>query len=329
MRRILVALVLLLSLSPGLLWRSDPPPADYRPALRIIPLSLPEDVTRQIAPVGPVITGAWRLTSNHAWFGSYSALIETEGESFLAFSDDGATLQFAAPHASARLPRFGRLEMGGDGGKVRRDVEAATRDPQTGHIWIALEGRNEIIRLDRNLAPERGTSPAKMAHWKANGGPEAMVRLADGRFVVLAESALARGVQGRPGLVFASDPVEGGEAAEFGFTPPTGYWPSDMAQLPDGRVLILLRGIGYLPPRFTAKLVVADPTEIRAGADWRWHDIGTIAAPFPVDNFEGLAISGGKDGAPVTIWLISDSNNAVYLQETLLMRLDWQVPAQK
>lgn len=327
MRRILVAFALALGLSPGLLWRSDPPPPDYTSTLRVTPVDLPKNVARQLAPDGPVITGAWRLTSRHSWFGSYSALVDPGNGSFLTFSDDGSYLRFAMPGAGSRMPEFGRLSLGGDGGKMRRDVEAATRDPHSGRIWIALEGRNEIIRLDSDLEIEAGANPPAMARWKGNGGPEAMVRLTDGRFVVLAESALAWGVQGRPGLLFAEDPTLGVEAQEFGFSPPPGYWPSDMAQLPDGRILILLRGISYLPPRFTAKLVVADPDEIRPGADWPWHDIGTIAAPLPVDNFEGLAITGGTDGAPVTLWLISDSNNAVYLQETLLMRLEWRVSA--
>lgn len=326
MRRILVAFALALGLSPGLFWRSEPPLPDYTSTVRVAPVDVPKNVARQLAPDGPVITGAWRLASRHSWFGSYSALVDPGDGSFLTFSDDGSYLHLAVPGTESRAPVFGRLPLGGDGGKMRRDVEAATRDPQSGRIWIALEGRNEIIRLDPDLEIEAGVKPPEMARWKGNGGPESMVRLADGRFVVLAESALEWGVQRRPGLLFAGDPTDGAEALEFGFSPPPGYWPSDIAQLPDGRVLILLRGIGYLPPRFTAKLVVADPDEIRPGADWPWHDIGTIAAPLPVDNFEGLAITGSTDGAPVTLWLISDSNNAVYLQETLLMRLEWQIP---
>ncbi len=41
-----------------------------------------------------------------------------------------------------------------------------------------------------------------------NSGIEAMVRLADGRFVVLPEN-------NRTGLIFAADPVDGGKPASF------------------------------------------------------------------------------------------------------------------
>ena len=62
-----------------------------------------------------------------------------------------------------------------------RDTEAATRDPATGTIWVAREGSNSIARIDQAFRGYVSIRPPAMRHWQENGGPEAMVRLADGR----------------------------------------------------------------------------------------------------------------------------------------------------
>jgi hypothetical protein len=122
-----------------------------------------------------------------------------------------------------------------------------------------------------------------------------------------------------PGLLFAGDPVEGAKAIGFRFVPPKGFMPTDMAALPDGRVLILLRGLGFGLPPFSAQLVVADPSEIRSGEEWPWTPFAEISPPLPRDNYEGLAIAATPDGG-ADIWIISDDNNAAF-QRTLLIRL--------
>ena len=123
------------------------------------------------------------------------------------------------------------------------DIESAVLDRATGMLWLGYEQHHAIRRID----PDGSSSvvqPAAMQGWGANSGPEAMARLADGRFVVLAERA---GV----GLLFAGDPVEE-EAAEplvFPLALPGGFLPVDMAPLPDGRLLVLLRATRLAPRR--------------------------------------------------------------------------------
>ena len=70
-------------------------------------------------------------------------------------------------------------------------------------------------------------------------------------------------------------------------------------------------------------LIVADPAEIAAGEEWRWHKLADLKRPVPRDNFEGLAIV--PDASGVTLWLISDDNFA-RIQRTLLLELHWRVP---
>ena len=161
-----------------------------------------------------------------------------------------------------------------------------------------------------------------MRGWPGNAGPEAMARLADGRFIVLSEDPPRWFGRARAGLLFSDDPVEGAEAVEFEFRAPEGYAPSDLALLPDGRVLILARRVEWgLPPGFSNKLLVADPAEVRAGKPWPWRELADLSA-LPSDNYEGLAIEAAMGGA-VTLWLISDDNHATF-QRTLLAKLAWR-----
>lgn len=326
MLRILLAILLALGLSPGLFWRSDPPPEDSSQAMELVALPLPEgDAARIGGPGSPVLTGAWRMESPNTSFGSYSAMIALdEGRSLLAFSDRGQFLRFPAPGAGSGPVAIGAVLPGSDDFKPLQDMEAATRDPATGRIWIGLEGRNAILRLEEDLSGPQFAYPPAMREWRSNSGPESLVRLTDGRFIVLSERSPAERGGPSEGLLFPGDPLEGHEPLRFLFAPPPGYAPTDMAQLPDGRALILLRRvtIGF-PLLFTTRLVIADPAAIREGESWEWREVGALSAAMPRDNYEGLAITGGEDGGPVTIWLISDHNDAVLIQHTFLLRLEW------
>ena len=79
------------------------------------------------------------------------------------------------------------------------------------------------------------------------------------------------------------DPAQELRAAEFNFDPPEGYRPVDMVQIPDGRVLILVRTLHWqIMPRFTAKLVLADPAEIYPGGTWSGRVIARVRPAKPV-----------------------------------------------
>lgn len=326
MRRVLLILIVALGLSPGLVWRSPVPEPDFSQRVILTRLAVPKGEAARIGSDGPVVTGAWRLSSPNSEFGSYSALVAPGGNMLLAISDHGQFLRFPMPGSGPGATALGTVLPGSDQYKTLQDMESATRDPATGRIWLGLEFRQGFVRLDKDLANPESVSPPQMQGWRSNSGPEAMVRLADGRFVVLAEAPLEWSDATSPGLLFPGDPLGGEEAMEFRFAPPAGYNPSDMVQLPDGRVLILLRGLKFLPPGFTARMVMADPAEIRAGGEWPWQDVGELASSLPIDNYEGIAVTGGENGGPLTLWLISDDNGARLLQRTLLLRLEWRVP---
>lgn len=317
MRRLFLLIVVAVGLAPGTWLRSPRAPADNRQILAIAPLPV------LAGDLGPLrLVGAWRLDSPNRHFHSYSALVMLDDGQLLAGSDRGRMLRFAPPGATPQPPRLGLFAGRREENKASVDLEALTRDPATGRLWGAYEGTNEIVRYDAALRASGRVRPEAMRHWSVNAGPEAMVRLRDGRFVVLAEANPRWFAGATPGLLFPGDPVDGAAPVAFTFAPPEGFRPVDMAQLPDGRVLILLRKVDWgLPPGFSGRLVVADPARIDAGGVWRGEPVAGLAGPLPTDNYEGLAVVPAADGG-ATLWLISDDNEMLF-QRTLLLRLEW------
>lgn len=317
-RRFLMLLAVALLLAPGTWVRSPRPQPVLDAGVRVTAL----DVAG--ARVGAVeIIKGWELSSRHSYFGGYSALVALSRGSFLSVSDSGATMRFALDFGDPGgfvLGRFDSEEI--DPHKSAADIEALARDPATGRIWAAYELRNLIERRERDLSQPRRIFPEAMSTWAGNKGPEAMTRLSDGRFLMLGEGRAGWLGEEFPGLMWPGDPIEGGEPMAFTFRAPDDFRPTDMAALPDGRVLILARRVVLgLPPHFEVVLLVADPAAIAAGSSWTGTELARFAPPFPTDNYEGLAVDPG-DGFPVTLTMISDDNGVRY-QRTLLLRMRW------
>ena len=315
MRRIM-ALLLLIAIAPGTLLRDPPRVPSYSLRVDMTALDWPHPPPGKPDPLGPLtLTGVWQIDSANHLFGGYSALVPLRQGRLLAIGDGGdwLCLPMGGP------ARFGQVALAGPRAKRNRDSEAATRDPASGRIWVAWEGTNSLSRHSADMAREGTVFPPAMAKWPDNRGAEAMLRLSDGRFIVTSEGGA--GLPGQFfGVVFAADPVDGAAGLPFTFQGITGYRPTDMAELPDGRVLVLMRQLLWpLPMRFAIRLGVADPAELRPGQVWRAQEIAQLDYPLPIDNFEGLAAETGRDGQPV-IWLISD-DNASQFQRTLLWQL--------
>jgi hypothetical protein len=320
-RRVL-ALLLLIGLAPGTwLHGTLPPPSD---AVTLHFQSLPLPPASGLEPHLGAFTleAAWRLESPNAHFGGYSALLPVGGGQLLAVSDRGYLLRFSPPGAPQRPLRIVPiLAREGPERKQTFDAESATFDAAGGRVWIGWEFSNRITRHGLDFGAWQTVRPPAMRGWGDNSGPEALARLADGRFAVLREGFDGRFDGGRHrGLIFRGDPIAARHPRSFTFAGPPRFRPTDMAQLPDGRVLILMRRLVWpLPARFAGRIVIADPADIRPDATWRGTVVAKLSSSLPVDNFEGLAIEPRADGK-VTVWLISDANGAV-TQRTLLWKL--------
>jgi hypothetical protein len=118
-------------------------------------------------------------------------------------------------------------------------------------------------------------------------------------------------------LVFPRDPVSGAEPRPVTYTPPAGYLPTDAAELPDGRIVILNRAFGWRG--FATKLVLLDGIPQHGVLQGRV--IATLAKPLIHDNFEGIAAR--REGDATILTIVSDDNYSSW-QRTLLLefRLD-------
>lgn len=319
--RRLVSLLLAGTLLSQIWLREAVAPESDAQSIAFVPLSLPHaDVQKR--NLGRFrLEGVWEITSRNSHFGGFSSLVAMGDGSLLTVSDQGRRLLFSppgAPHRPTRIAwtRGGRLPF-----KADYDTEAATRDPATGAIWLAWETTNSISRHGPDMKLRQEVHPRQMLDWGDNAGPEAMLRLRDGRFLILRE-----GFSGwldnkhHRALMFAGDPTSHPQAAEFTFSGPSRFSPTDMAQLPDGRILVLMRRLVWpMPYRFAGRIALADPARIRPGGVWQAQTVVRLSTSLPVDNFEGIAIEPGKDGRLI-VWLIADNNNAAS-QRNLLWKL--------
>lgn len=261
----------------------------------------------------------WRLVSPHSRFGGFSAVAKTGRDRFLLVGDNGwwtrLTLGSDGRLSDVRI-RLLPTPGGGQNRKTLSDVEAMQIDPATGKIWMALEGVNEIRRFDSTLTRIESRARLPRPRWPANRGPEAMVRLDDGRWLVFSEDA--RAPHGRQALIFDGDPaVPGTRAQRFSYDSRGAGLVSDAALLPDGGVLLLHRRLG-IDPIFTSIVALADPADITPGGTLTARPIGRVPAALS-DNFEGAAVS--TEGGRTFLWLVSD-NNFNRWQRSLLLQFE-------
>jgi hypothetical protein len=309
---LLIALPLLATFAPPALQRRDPPPAVT--LVRFTPVALDEE-SPAVRRLGRLIwLGGWAVTSNDARLGGISALQVEAGEA-LAVSDAGWRIRFALP--PGRNPARAEAAMiaegpGPPGDKANRDVESLV--VHGGQAWVGYEQFNAVWRYDaRSFARRASADPPAMKDWSDNAGPEAMVRLADGRFLVFAEGEGGDS----EAVLFAGDPATAGTPAlRLRYRPPEGYRITDAAPLPDGRLALLNRRVSLFHG-FTAKLVLATLPGLVEGALIR----GDVAAAFEGaatrDNLEALSVT--REGGRTILWIASDDNYNPF-QRTLLMK---------
>lgn len=290
---------------------------------RRVPLDSRDPARVRLGPL--TYLGGVVLTSPDPAFGGFSSM-RVMDDHFTLVSDNGNVVAFRmGADWRIRDPRFGDLPGGPGTGwkKEQRDAESLAWDSKSGRAWIGFERYNAIYRYDAALSRvEAFAAPPAMADWSVAGGPESMVRLRSGQFLVIAETARPKGwPDARIGLRFAGDPTEPhARPVRFGYAPPPGYNPTDIAELPDGRLLVLNRRLS-LPDLFTAKLSVIDLRGVRAGGVVKGVEIATFARPLLHDNFEALAVT--REGDATIVWIASDDNSEVWEQSLLLkFRLD-------
>ncbi|MDO7843876.1 esterase-like activity of phytase family protein [Sphingomonas immobilis] len=272
--------------------------------------------------------GGVRLTSPDHAFGGFSAL-HGDGRRLTLLSDGGNIVRFALDAGGrAHDVWFGDLPAGPGRGwdKEDRDSESMSADPKDGSMIAGFEGANAFWRYSADMTRLIDhAAPRAMQDWNINGGPEAFTMLPGGGAITIAEFEPDKhAVPGRrPAIRFTGDPIRApGRGYRFGYAPPPLYDPTDIAVLPDGRLIVLNRR--FVPPfAFWSKLVVIDPAAIRPGALVRGTEIATLAPPLIHENFEGM-YAARANGATI-LWLVSDDNQSA-LQRSLLLKFRLDLP---
>ena len=259
--------------------------------------------------------GGIAMTANAPNFGGWSDLtISPDGRTLSSISDEGgwftATIDYDAKGNLAGLSKgtIGPLR-GLDGkpleDKAWSDAEGMARLPDG--TWLVSFERNHRIwrypELDGKPVPF--PTPADFARQPKNGGVEALTALPDGRVIAISEEYSLR-----PGAVVgwigqpAADGSYSWSTFEYSTTP--DFAPTAIRRLPDGsfatleRAFDVVRGVRCRVMRF-------DAASLKPGGTVKAQELAFLAAPYAVDNLEGLAATTGLRGETL-LWLISDDN---------------------
>lgn len=274
----------------------------------------PED-PRQDRLGGLIFRRGWTLRSDQPRFGGISAM-HVESGRITAISDAGDVLLFPLPGAGPARLRIVALPLGHAPPARKRDRDTEALTVHGGHAWVAFERHNLVARYRRSDWRLEGFArPAAMRRWGRNSGPESLVRLADGRFLAIEEGG---GDDHSRIALFDGDPAIATTRATAGrYRLVPGYRPTDAAQLPDGRLLILNRRAGL--GRFPAVLTVAELPDRREGATIEGRELARFARPLTTDNLEALSVAreGGR-----TIVRIASDDNFMGFQRSLLLEFE-------
>lgn len=283
---------------------------------RPVPLDRDDPARRRVGALSYL--GGVELRSPDRVFGGFSAM-HVADDRFTLVDDGGNVVRFRmGSDWRPRDARFGALPGGPGAGwqKWDRDSESLAVSPDGRHAWIGFERYNQIWRYSGDLTRIEGrVRPRPMLRWQTNAGAEAMVRLADGSFIVLAEEGERSGDIGTTGLWFAGDPITARRGFAFRFVPPDGFDPTDMAELPNGDLLVLVRAFGVRG--FRARLLLVPRAAIRRNARVRGREIARFAPPIQSENFEALAVT--REKGRTIVWIASDDNGS-WWQRSLLLK---------
>ncbi|HEX8666967.1 MAG TPA: esterase-like activity of phytase family protein [Allosphingosinicella sp.] len=308
----LAALLFLATFAPPRLNRPEPPPPQSFLAAVPVPLDVSDPGRASLGRLRYL--GGWALSSNDLRFGGISAM-HVGDEEVTGLSDAGLVIRFARPdRGPPRTVAIAPLAQGPGSGrrKTDRDIESLTAYGP--FAWVAFERINEVWRYRAGWLRDASNAPPAMEDWRANRGPEAMVRLPDGRFLIFPER---NGRRTGP-LLFEGDPaVPGTRTVALRYRPPgEGYRITDAALLPDGRLLLLHRRFRLLGG-ISAELLVLRLPELAEGTILSGAEIADFRTPVTVDNMEALSVT--QEGGRTIVWIASDDNFSP-LQRTLLMK---------
>ena len=191
---------------------------------------------------------------------------------------------------------------------LEADAEGFDELP-TGDRLVSFERNHRIWLYAADDSPPR-PMPRPDAHFPANGGMEALTvypAAGPGFYLVGSEG----------GTVWLCSLAGTCDETAFGALVPTGFGLTALAAFGDGFAMLARAYEPRFGTRVSVRLIGA--TGAREG---RVLDEMRLAAPFTVDNFEGIAVvPRSPDG--IRLYLVSDDNGSI-AQRTYLLAFDWR-----
>lgn len=278
-----------------------------------LPLKIDEPAATRVDRL--IWRGGVMMTANSPHFGGWSDLhVSADGRSLTSISDEGAWLTATIDYNSkgdlvglsqGRLGQLRGLDGKPIATKAEADAEGAVRLAD-GSWLVSFERRHRLWRY-RTLfdTPVPVEGPAEIGRQPANGGLEALTVLADGRIIAISEEY---GQRPNTAMGWIGEPTAGGGYLwrSFDYATIPDFRPTAIALLPDGsiaaieRAFDMVRGVRCRVMRF-------DAAQLRPGATVKPEELARLAAPYAVDNLEGMAATKGARGETL-LWLVSDDN---------------------
>ncbi len=322
MQRIILLLVLLVTLLDGRHPQIRMPQGPEVMTLVAMPLPLDSGYSerRQLGELHYL--GGWSLVAGLPTFGGISSMRIADDGAVVALGDGGEVMTFreGVERGRARLRLLPILQTEKGKPRLGWDTESMTSDPVSGRIWVGFEAQSRICRYSAGFGRvERCYAPEAVRNWPGRESIESLVRLADGRFIAIAEAA-SSGPEGagHDMLLFAGDPVDPATPppARMSYDAPEGYLPTDALAIGRNHLLVMNRRL-TLADGFTGVLTMIDIGDMRAGRAFAGRVIARLEAPLLHDNFEALAMS--MEGGDPMLWIASDDNH-LFFQRSLLLK---------
>jgi len=323
LRRLFIALTAL-----ALFGAADTHASSDRVRVSATPIPLHQDKP-EIVRVGRLrYRGGLELSARDRRFGGFSGLLASpDGRRLIAISDHGFWLRARIVRANGRLTGLRDARMGRLVGPRGRALRGARRDAESlarrrgGGLIVSFERHHRLLayRGGRHgpRRPSRLAAPDGIQRARSNKGMEAITKLADGGLLVLTE-----GLGAGAGLIrgWVRPSTEKREAwRSLAYVRTGTFLPTGADLLPNGDIVVLERSYSF-PLGVDIRLQELDRRDIVPGARLAGREIARLAAPFNVDNFEGIAAYRGTRGETF-LYLISDDNYQP-LQRTLLMMFE-------
>ncbi len=249
-------------------------------------------------------------------FGGLSGLVLTpDGSGLVAVSDGGWWITADLQHDNAgHLTGVSNLavvpmldtdgspisDLSGDLSKIRGDAESVANDEDGGFL-VSFEREHRVWSYaDLTAQPVVIDLPPDVSDLGSNSALESVAQLPDGRLVIFAERPT-----GDESLIKGWIREADGWRS-LTYLPRDDFSVTDIAALPDGRVIALERW--FVAPVFLKirlREIMPDMLDTDAPIDGRI--LATFTNPLLIDNFEGLAARPAPDGGTL-LYMVSDDN---------------------